>query len=146
MSVVIGGISGPGWYHQPDPTGTSPVTTSARTYITIRDSILPAGTDLPPVSQPFFDGLEPDDLSKWLSDRTEGDNLDTHQHTRKLPSVDENTWRITVLEAEIKNKDQRIFDLERDRDDWKAQAQELARRDIPNVQLASPPRRRWWPF
>lgn len=102
MSVVIGGISGPGWYHQPDPTGTSPVTTSARTYITIRDSILPAGTDLPPVSQPFFDGLEPDDLSKWLSDRTEGDNLDTHQHTRKLPSVDENTWRITVLEAEIK--------------------------------------------
>jgi hypothetical protein len=39
MSVVIGGISGPGWCQQPDPTGTSPVTTSARTYTTLRDSI-----------------------------------------------------------------------------------------------------------
>lgn len=92
-----------------------------------------------------------DDLSKWLSGRTEnasfkGGNLDIHQHTRKPPAIDENTLRIAVLEAEIKGKDQRIFDLERDRDDWKAQAQEMARRDIPYVQLASPPRRRWWPF
>jgi hypothetical protein len=39
MSVVIGGISGPGWCQQPDPTGTSPVTASARTYTTLRDSI-----------------------------------------------------------------------------------------------------------
>ena len=34
-------------------------------------------------------------------------------------------------------------DLERDREDWKAQAQELARRDVPQGQIASPPRR-WW--
>lgn len=88
-----------------------------------------------------------DDLSKWLSDRTDnasvkGDNSDTY----KPPAIDEKTLRIAVLEAEIKGKDQRIFDLERDRDDWKAQAKELARRDISNVPLAAPPRRRWWPF
>jgi hypothetical protein len=34
-----------GWRKQPDPTGTSPVTTSARTYTTLRDSIL-TGADL----------------------------------------------------------------------------------------------------
>lgn len=91
--------------------------------------------------------IKPDDLSKWLSGRTDnasgkGDNSATY----KPPTIDENTLRIAMLEAEIKGKDQRIFDLERDRDDWKAQAQELARRDISNVPLAAPPRRRWWPF
>jgi hypothetical protein len=45
MSVVIGGISGPGWCQQPDPTGTSPVTTSTRTYTTLRDSIQDYGID-----------------------------------------------------------------------------------------------------
>lgn len=88
-----------------------------------------------------------DDLSKWLSNRTDnassrGDSSDTY----KPPAIDENALRIAVLEAEIKGKDQRIFDLERDRDDWKAQAQELARRDISNVPLTAPPRRRWWQF
>ena len=39
MSVVIGRISGPGWCQQPDPTGTTQVTTSARTYTTPSDSI-----------------------------------------------------------------------------------------------------------
>jgi hypothetical protein len=40
MSVVIGGMSGPGWCRQPDPTGTSPVTTSARTRTTNRYGIV----------------------------------------------------------------------------------------------------------
>jgi len=91
--------------------------------------------------------IKPDDLSKWLSDRSDNaigksDNSDTY----KPPAIDENTLRVAMLEAEIKSKDQRIFDLERDRDAWKAQAQELARRDISNVPLIAPPRRRWWPF
>ncbi|OZB14551.1 MAG: hypothetical protein B7X55_11080 [Rhodobacterales bacterium 34-62-10] len=34
MSFVIGGISSPGWWQQPDLTGTSPMTTSATTYTT----------------------------------------------------------------------------------------------------------------
>ncbi|WP_282029960.1 helix-turn-helix domain-containing protein [Paracoccus marcusii] len=88
-----------------------------------------------------------DDLSKWLSNRTDnasgkGDSSGTY----KTPSMDENTLRIAVLEAEIKGKDQRISDLERDRDDWKAQAQDLARRDTSSVPLTAPPRRRWWQF
>ena len=85
------------------------------------------------------------DLSKWLSDRSDiatvkPVNLDSQQVP--LPS-NESLIRIAVLEAELKGKDQRIADLERDRDDWKAQAQELARRDVPQGQIASPPRR-WW--
>jgi len=92
--------------------------------------------------------IDPAELSKWLSyraaiitDNTVNPDIQTSVH------VDENIIRIAVLEAELKGKDQRIADLERDRDDWKAQAQELARRDIPPV----PPepqvrRRRWWPF
>lgn len=88
-----------------------------------------------------------DDLSKWLSDRTGSASGKTdNSDTRKPSSIDENTLRIAVLEAEIKGKDQRIVDLERDRDDWKAQAQELARRDISTMPLAAPSRRRWWPF
>ena len=34
IPAVIGGIPGPGWCRQPDPTGTSPVSASARTYTT----------------------------------------------------------------------------------------------------------------
>jgi len=89
--------------------------------------------------------IHPADLSKWLSDRSDiatvrKVNLDSQQ----VPlSPDENLIRIAVLEAELKGKDQRIADLERDRDEWKAQAQELARRDVPQGQIASPPRR-WW--
>ena len=89
--------------------------------------------------------IEPADLLKWLSDRSDiatvkPVNLDSQQVP--LPS-NESLIRIAVLEAELKGKDQRIADLERDRDDWKAQAQELARRDVPQGQIASPPRR-WW--
>ena len=89
--------------------------------------------------------IDPADLSKWLSDRSDiatvkPVNLDSQQVP--LPS-NESLIRIAVLEAELKGKDQRIADLERDRDDWKAQAQELARRDVPQGQIASPPRR-WW--
>lgn len=91
--------------------------------------------------------IDPDELSKWLSDRTDiaTDNA-VSPDSQRLAFVDENTIRIAVLEAELKGKDQRIADLERDRDDWKAQAQELARRDIPQVQHKAPARRRWWPF
>ena len=91
--------------------------------------------------------IDPTDLSKWLSDRSDiatvkPVNLDSQQVP--LPS-NESLIRIAVLEAELKGKDQRIADLERDRDDWKAQAQKLARRDIPQEQIAPPPLpRRWW--
>ena len=69
--------------------------------------------------------IDPADLSKWLSDRSDlatvkAVNTDSQQVS--LPP-DENLIRIAVLEAELKGKDQRIADLERDRDDWKAQAQ-----------------------
>lgn len=92
--------------------------------------------------------IDPADLSKWLSDRSDiatvkGVNTDSQQ----VPPPDENLIRIAVLEAELKGKDQRIADLERDRDDWKAQAQELARRDVLQGQIDSlAPLRRWWPW
>lgn len=93
--------------------------------------------------------ITPDDLSKWLSDRSDiatvkAVNLDSQQVP--LPS-DENLIRIAVLEAELKGRDQWIADLERDRDAWKAQAQELARRDVPPVPAPAPPsplRRGWF--
>lgn len=92
--------------------------------------------------------IDPEELSKWLSERTDIANDKTvNSDSQQLPTADENIIRIAVLEAELKGKDQRIADLERDRDDWKAQAQELARRDILPVQPDPPARRRrWWPF
>ena len=89
--------------------------------------------------------IHPADLSKWLSDRSDIATVRTvNIDSQQVPlSPDENLIRIAVLEAELKGKDQRIADLERDRDEWKAQAQELARRDVPQGQIASPPRR-WW--
>lgn len=90
--------------------------------------------------------IDPTDLSKWLSDRSDIATVKSFTiDSQPLPLPDENLIRIAVLEAELKGKDQRIGDLERDRDDWKAQAQELARRDVPQGQIASPPRR-WWPW
>lgn len=92
--------------------------------------------------------IDPADLSKWLSDRSDIATVKTvNLDSQPLPPPDENLTRIAVLEAELKGKDQRIADLERDRDDWKAQAQELARRDVAQVQIdpSSPPRR-WWPW
>lgn len=88
------------------------------------------------------------ELSKWLSYRTVTITDNTVKPDSHKPSlIDENIIRIAMLEAELKGKDQRIVDLERDRDDWKAQAQELARRDIPSAQPDPPVRRRrWWPF
>ena len=90
--------------------------------------------------------IDPADLSKWLSDRSDIATVKTvNLDSQPLPPPDENLTRIAVLEAELKGKDQRIADLERDRDDWKAQAQELARRDVPQGQIAPPvPPRRWW--
>lgn len=92
--------------------------------------------------------IDPKELSKWLSGRTDTiTDSAVISDSHKLPSVDENIIRIAVLEAELKSKDQRIVDLERDRDDWKAQAQELARRDIPPAHpKPTTRRRRWWPF
>lgn len=92
--------------------------------------------------------IAPADLSKWLSARAniaivKAVTIDS----QPLPPPDENLIRIAVLEAELKGKDQRIADLERDRDDWKAQAQELARRDVSQGQIALPvPPRSWWPW
>jgi len=79
--------------------------------------------------------IQPDHLSRWLASRTviatvKGDSVDS-----QAPAPDpENAIRIAVLETELKARDQRISDLERDRDSWREQAQELARP------------RRWWPF
>lgn len=88
--------------------------------------------------------IHPADLSKWLSDRSDIATVKAvNSDSQQMPPPDENLIRIAVLEAELKGKDQRISDLERDRDEWKAQAQELARRDVPQGQIASPPRR-WW--
>lgn len=80
--------------------------------------------------------INPEDLAKWLASRA-GNITDSSKNpdSVKLPSPDEKAIRIAVLEAELKGKDERISDLERDRDGWKEQAQELARRP-----------RRWWPF
>lgn len=91
--------------------------------------------------------IHPADLSKWLSDRSDIATVKAvTTDSQPLPPPDENLIRIAVLEAELKGKDQRIADLERDRDAWKAQAQELARRDVPQGQIdpAPPPRRGWF--
>ena len=92
--------------------------------------------------------INDNELSKWLSARTSNDTGNRVNPDRQTPvPIDENVIRIAVLEAELRGKDQRIADLERDRDDWKAQAQELARRDIPSGPPDPPSRRRrWWPF
>ena len=77
--------------------------------------------------------IHPDKLSKWMTER--GDN-DTDKSVKPdTQTVDENSLRIAVLEVELKARDQRISDLEQDRDSWKEQAQQLAHRP-----------RRWWPF
>lgn len=81
--------------------------------------------------------IHPDELSKWLSNRpgiavVKAISADSASG----PAPDKNLMRLAMLEAELRSKGQRIEDLERDRDGWKEQAQELARR----------PSRRWWPF
>lgn len=90
--------------------------------------------------------IDPTELSRWLSDRAVNITANVARvDSQLLPSADENLIRIAVLEAELKGKNQRIADLERDRDDWKVQAQELARRDVPQGQSdPPPPPRRWW--
>lgn len=92
--------------------------------------------------------IDPADLSKWLSDRSDIATVKAvNTDSQQVPPPDENLIRIAVLEAELKGKDQRIADLERDRDDWKAQAQELARHDVLQGQIDSlAPLRRWWPW
>lgn len=92
--------------------------------------------------------IDDNDLSKWLSQRTGiGTDNTVIPDSQKATPIDENVVRIAVLEAELSGKDQRIADLERDRDAWKAQAQELARRDTSLAQPEPPSRRRrWWPF
>lgn len=91
--------------------------------------------------------IDPADLSNWLSNRSDIATVKAvTTGSQQVSLANENLIRIAVLEAELKGKDQRIADLERDRDDWKAQAQELAHRDAPHVQIdPSSPLRRWWP-
>lgn len=92
--------------------------------------------------------IKPEDLAKWLSVRTGNASGKADNFVSLKPSaVDENALRVAVLEAELKGERQRNSDLERDRDAWKAQAQELARRDVSKDPPAPSPRRRsWWPF
>lgn len=91
--------------------------------------------------------IDPAELSRWLSDRAVNITADVARvDSQLLPSADENLIRIAVLEAELKGKNQRIADLERDRDDWKVQAQELARRDVTQGQIGPPPSPHRWRF
>lgn len=108
-----------------------------------------------------------DDLSNWLSDRT---NIITDSNDiadrKNTASIDEKLIRIAMLEAEVKTKDQRICDLEQERDarlEDKDKQIDQIRRD-KDEQIAeikgdrdrwskhamqiesSRPRRRWWPF
>ncbi|HBS99285.1 MAG: helix-turn-helix domain-containing protein [Alphaproteobacteria bacterium] len=83
--------------------------------------------------------IHPDKLASWLADRDDNDTDNATGNAAKPDSQEPSTTpekdiRIAVLEVELKAKDQRIADLERDRDSWKEQAQQLARP------------RRWWPF
>lgn len=71
-----------------------------------------------------------EELSRWVTERAPA-------VTVKLAAADnhhsDSAVRIAVLETELKNRDQRICDLERDRDSWRMHAQELAKR-------------KWWPW
>lgn len=77
--------------------------------------------------------IHTDDLSEWMATREPVDSATSANSD--TPKAGEHALRIAVLEVELKARDQRISDLERDRDSWKEQAQSLARRP-----------RRWWPF
>lgn len=87
--------------------------------------------------------IKAEHLSNWMAERTGIATVRTATLDTPSPQPpNENAIRLAVLEAELKGKDQRISDLERDRDQlerdrdsWREQAQELARRP-----------RRWWPF
>lgn len=69
-----------------------------------------------------------DELSKWVSERAATVTVELAATDRHPP---DNDIRIAVLETELKSKNQRIDDLERDRDSWRTHAQELAKQ-------------RWW--
>ena len=92
--------------------------------------------------------IDPADLSTWLSERSDIAIVKVvNTDSQQVPPPDEHLIRIAVLEAELKGKDQRIADLERDRDNWKTQAQELARRDAPQGKIDPlPSPRGWWPW
>jgi hypothetical protein len=85
--------------------------------------------------------IDPKNLSKWMADRLitisgiNTDKADTN-NTKTEITADEKSIQIAVLKAEARVKDQRILDLEGDRNSWRDQAQQLAQ----NKQ------RRWWPF
>ena len=85
--------------------------------------------------------ISPEKLSEWMTGRTviisDTDNENTVKaDTAAAPTTDEKVMRIAVLEAEARAKDQRVLDLENDRDSWRDQAQRLAQQRP----------RRWWPF
>lgn len=90
--------------------------------------------------------IDPKNLSKWMADRsvTISDNsTDKADNTKTqiAPSFDEKSIQIAVLNAEARVKDQRILDLEGDRNSWRDQAQQLAQQLAQRNKL-----RRWWPF
>ena len=81
--------------------------------------------------------IHPDKLSEWMAGRgVTATDIDPDNSVKPdTPKSDENALRIAVLEVELNAEKKRSADLESDRDSWKEQAQQLARRP-----------RRWWPF
>lgn len=87
------------------------------------------------------------DLSAWSAPRSDIITVSAASpDSPKEVAPNVSAIRLAVLEAELKGKDQRISDLERDRDSWKEQAQALARRGDRDEQVGTEVRRRWWPF
>lgn len=86
-----------------------------------------------------------DELAKWVSDRTANVSAKVSETPANADTsaLSDQAARIAVLEAELRGKDQRIADLQQDRDSWKEQAQELARRTSEPA-LHAPAKRRWW--
>ncbi|MFZ3581889.1 helix-turn-helix domain-containing protein [Loktanella sp. DJP18] len=114
--------------------------------------------------------ISADNLSKWMADRTDNisdiisDNADKPD-SEAAHQFDEKAMRIAVLETEVKAKDQRISDLEQERDarladkdqqiadirkgfdDQIAQIKGERDRWVDHVQRVERGRRRkWWPF
>ena len=111
--------------------------------------------------------ISPSDLSNWMTGRPDIVSDNSYKFdTTMLASADEKTIRIAVLEAELKAKDQRISDLEQERDarlenkdrqihqllqDRDAQIADIkADRDRWSEHAkqieSNRPRPRWWPF
>lgn len=121
--------------------------------------------------------ISANNLSKWMAERSDNtsDNID-NSGSESAPRADENAMRVAVLEVELKAKEQRILDLEQERDarladkdqqiadirkdrdeqitnirkgfdDQIAQVKGERDRWVDHVQLVGRGRRhKWWPF